>query len=67
MSKSSDKSYQTLSAELDAIVADMQRDDADIDALMKQYETGLKLIEQLEKRLRDTQTTITEIQKRNAL
>jgi exodeoxyribonuclease VII small subunit len=53
--------YQELQEELDSILADLQRDDIDVDAAMKQYERGLTIVQKLETHLKTAENTITEL------
>jgi exodeoxyribonuclease VII small subunit len=43
--------YRTLSEELDALLANLQRADIQVDEAMKLYEQGIGLVRQLEERL----------------
>ena len=56
-----DKTTQDLQAELDAILAWFESDAIDIDKAMQQYEHGLKLAHELQKRLKETTNTITKL------
>ena len=53
--------YQTLSAELDAIMAELQKDNLDVDDALKHYERGLELVKQLESYLTTAENKITEL------
>jgi exodeoxyribonuclease VII small subunit len=53
--------YQTLSAELDAIMAELQKDNVDVDDALKHYERGLELVKQLETYLQSAENKITEL------
>jgi exodeoxyribonuclease VII small subunit len=53
--------YQVLNDELETILADLQRDDTDVDTAMKQYERGLELIQQLERHLKNAENTVVEL------
>lgn len=59
--KSATPTYQALNEELDTILADLQRDDTDIDSALKQYERGLELIRQLEEHLKNAENTVVEL------
>ncbi len=58
VNKISKPTYQTLSDELESLLADMQDDSLDIDQALEQYERGLELISQLEKHLQTAETKI---------
>ncbi len=60
-SKKTEVTYQSLNAELEAILADLQQDDTDVDSALKQYERGLELVQQLEKYLKNAENTIIEL------
>ncbi len=53
--------YTALQAELDTIVTNMQREDADIDASLQAYARGLIIIKQLEDYLQTAQNTVNEL------
>lgn len=53
--------YAALQSELDMIVAAMQREDADIDASLRDYARGLVIIKQLEDYLQTAENTVTEL------
>lgn len=59
MAKTED--YQTLSAELDGVLAALQRPDLQVDEATTLYERGLKLISQLEAHVRNAQNKLTKI------
>lgn len=59
--KSSESTYQELNEELDTILADLQRDDTDVDTAVQQYERGLELVKQLESHLKNAENKITEL------
>lgn len=56
----SKKSYQQLRTELDEVLRSMQDSD-DIEASMKQFEEGMKIIKQLEDYLADSEVKIKKI------
>ncbi len=60
-SKKSSPTYEELNQELDDILADLQRDDIDVDSALKQYERGLELVQQLEQHLKNAENTIIEL------
>ena len=57
------KTTSQLQAELDTILAWFESDKIDIDAAVKMYEEGLKLIEQLQERLNTAENTIKKVTK----
>ena len=52
--------YQTMMAELQQLLADMQDDGLDIDAALTKYERGQKLIAELTKHLESAENKITK-------
>lgn len=61
MTASKQVDYRELSHELETIVADLQRDDLDIDVALKQYQRGLEVVKQLETYLKTAENTITKL------
>ncbi|MEK7059370.1 MAG: exodeoxyribonuclease VII small subunit [Patescibacteria group bacterium] len=61
-SKQSKPSYQVLKAELDDIMAELGREDLDIDQALKHYQRGIELINQLELHLKTAENKIQELQ-----
>ena len=55
-------SYQSLKAELDSILAELQDENIDVDQTVQKYKRGLELIKQLETQLQDAENTITQLQ-----
>ena len=53
--------YQVLSAELDEVLASLQSPDITIDNAMALYERGLRLVEQLEGRIKVAENKITQL------
>lgn len=53
--------YPALQVELDAILSDLQQDDSDVDAALKQYARGLEIIKQLEAYLHTAENTVREL------
>ncbi len=53
--------YQVLSAELDQLMTELQRDDLDVDEALKHYERGLVIVEQLETYLKTAENTVTKL------
>jgi exodeoxyribonuclease VII small subunit len=55
------KDYQTLSLELDEVLAKLQQPNVQVDEAVKLYDEGLKLIDQLEKQLVQAENTIEQL------
>ena len=53
--------YQTLQAELDTVMAELQREDLDVDAALKHYQRGLELVEQLQQYLETAENKVIEL------
>ena len=55
--------YQSLKNELDTIMAELQRDDLDVDLALQHYKRGLELVKQLEQYLKtaENQIKVTEL------
>jgi exodeoxyribonuclease VII small subunit len=53
--------YEQLRAELDSIVAELQRDDLDVDKALEYYRRGLELVKQLEKYLKTAENKVRDI------
>ena len=53
--------YRSLSAELDAILTDLQSGELDIDKAVTQYQRGMAIVEELQKYLKDAQNTVTKV------
>ncbi|HVV66591.1 MAG TPA: exodeoxyribonuclease VII small subunit [Candidatus Saccharimonadales bacterium] len=53
--------YQELKDELDKILEDLQREDLDVDAALKDYQRGLELVRQLEAYLASAENTVKEL------
>ena len=53
--------YPALQVELDAILSDLQQDDSDVDAALKQYARGLEIIKQLEAYLHTAENIVREL------
>jgi exodeoxyribonuclease VII small subunit len=53
--------YETLQAELDRLMAELQREDLDVDTALKHYRRGLELIEQLQAYLKTAENRLTEL------
>lgn len=54
--------YQELKDELDTILENLQREDLDVDAALKDYQRGLELVRQLEAYLASAENTVKELQ-----
>lgn len=50
--------YQALSSELDSVMAELQREDLDVDAVLKRYRRGLELVKQLEEYLETAENKV---------
>ncbi len=55
------KDYQSLSAELDDVLAKLQTPGVQVDDAVKLYETGLELVERLEKHLQQAENKIEQL------
>jgi exodeoxyribonuclease VII small subunit len=53
--------YAALQTELDEILAELQRDDGDVDAAIKQYGRGLEIIKLLEAYLKTAENSVREL------
>lgn len=53
--------YQTLSAELDGVLAKLQDPEIQVDEAVKLYEQGLKLIAKLEKHLEQAENKLAKL------
>jgi exodeoxyribonuclease VII small subunit len=53
--------YKQLRDELDAVLAELQREDLDVDEALEHYRRGLDLVRQLEKYLTGAENKIREI------
>ena len=53
--------YAALQQELETILTDLQRDDADIDKSLEQYARGLEIIKQLETYLETAENSVREL------
>lgn len=59
----SEKTYQSLSAELDAVLAKLQDPDVQVDEAVTLYEQGVKLVAQLEKHLQAAENKLTKLKR----
>ncbi|HSW66598.1 MAG TPA: exodeoxyribonuclease VII small subunit [Bacillota bacterium] len=55
------QNYQSLQAELDEVLASLQRPDIHVDEAVQLYEQGLKLVAELEKALKTAENKITQL------
>jgi exodeoxyribonuclease VII small subunit len=55
------KTYRELQDKLAAVLAELQVEDVDIDTALEKYQEGLKLVEQLEARLKIAQNSVREL------
>jgi exodeoxyribonuclease VII small subunit len=53
--------YQSLSAELDDVMAQLQADDIDIEVAVKAYERGMHIVAELEKQLKTAENKVKKI------
>lgn len=56
--------YQVLSAELEAILGRLQSGELGIDDALEQYEQGMKIIEDLQKYLKQAENKVTKIKQK---
>jgi len=60
----SQPAYEALQAELDQLMAELQREDLDVDTALRHYQRGLELIEQLQDYLKTAENRLTELTSR---
>lgn len=60
--KTSQADYQTLKAELDTVLDELQAEGTDIDAALQCYKRGLELTRQLETYLKAAENKVTQLQ-----
>jgi len=53
--------YQELKTELDTVMAELQREDLDVDKALEHYKRGLELVGQLESYLKSAENTVKEL------
>lgn len=58
---SSTQTYQTLNAQLDEVVAKLQDPQVGVDEAVKLYETGIKLVKQLETHIKQAENKIEKL------
>ncbi len=61
MPKQTRPNYQQLRDELDAVLAELQRDDLDVDKALEHYQRGLELVKQLEQYLNGAENKVRDI------
>ena len=54
-------SYQVLKDELETVMAELQREDLDVDVALKHYQRGLELVRQLEQYLETVENKVIEL------
>jgi exodeoxyribonuclease VII small subunit len=65
MTKTADD-YQTLYEQLDTVLAKLQAPDVHVDEAVKLYEEGLKLVDALEKHLKQAENKIEKLKLQHA-
>ena len=53
--------YQALKTELDTVMAELQREDLDVDVALIHYQRGLELVQQLEQYLNSAEHSVREL------
>lgn len=53
--------YEELNSELEQIIAELQRDDTDIDTAVQHYQRGLELVKKLENHLETASNSLEEL------
>lgn len=53
--------YESLKAELDSIMNELQREDLDVDKALEHYRRGLELVSSLEKYLKTAENKVKEL------
>lgn len=56
-----ERTYRQLQSELDEVMLELQSDGLDIEEVVQRYQAGLKLIRELENRLRSAKSVITRL------
>ncbi|MDP9129321.1 MAG: exodeoxyribonuclease VII small subunit [Candidatus Binatota bacterium] len=59
--KAATANYQLLKSELDTVMAELQREDLDVDAALKHYQRGLELVRSLEQYLKTAENQVIEL------
>jgi exodeoxyribonuclease VII small subunit len=53
--------YEELNRELEAVLADLQREDLDVDEALARYERGLELVKKLETYLKTAENKVQKL------
>ncbi len=59
--KQAKPSYEQLKTELDTILAQLQREDLDVDTALQSYKRGLELVQLLETHLKNAENQVVEL------
>ncbi|HTB48916.1 MAG TPA: exodeoxyribonuclease VII small subunit [Verrucomicrobiae bacterium] len=59
--KPASPTYEALKTELDTVMAELQREDLDVDTALQQYQRGLELVQQLEAYLKTAENKVREL------
>jgi exodeoxyribonuclease VII small subunit len=62
----SQPSYQSLTQELETLLAELQHEDIDIDVALKHYQRGLELVQQLEDYLNTAENQVKELKAKHS-
>jgi exodeoxyribonuclease VII small subunit len=60
--KQSEPQYQELSAQLNEVLAALQKEDVDVDAALVYYRQGLELVQRLKTYLNTAENTVVQLQ-----
>ena len=55
------KSYQSLNAELEALLTVLQSGELDIDEAVKKYQRGMEIVAELQKYLKDAENKVKKV------
>jgi exodeoxyribonuclease VII small subunit len=55
------QSYQKMSAELNALLTELQSGDLDIDEAVKKYQRGMEIVKELQKYLKDAENKVKKV------
>ena len=58
--------YRELQDKLEAVMAELQAEDVDVDTALEKYQEGQKLIEELETRLKAVKNNVRDLKKPDA-
>ncbi len=61
-SPSTKKDYQTLNAELESVLVELQQPDVQVDDAVKLYEKGMKLVQELETFVAQAENKLIKVQ-----